>query len=89
MVIYSIGSDQCLRHPCGINAQCHETASGFECSCALGCYGDAHQVCICDGGDLCRDTSCGVNAACRIHENQPQCYCPPQFPIGDPMHACK
>lgn len=72
-----------------MNAKCRETLNGFECTCDPGCHGDPHQACICDGGELCKDMRCGVNAACRIYKNQPQCYCPSNYPSGDPMHACE
>lgn len=42
-----------------------------------------------EGGDLCRNFPCGVNAACRVHNNQPQCYCPPNSPSGDPDKLCE
>lgn len=82
--------DECLKRPCGQNAKCKETFDGYMCSCLPGCYGDPHRGCSCDraGQVSCTVTDCGVNAACRIQDNQPQCYCPPEFPLGDPLHAC-
>lgn len=82
----------CARNPCGENARCREVNDGFECSCAPGCVGDPRSGCICGGQqvNLCADQSCGQNAACRVlNHNEPECYCPPEFPNGDPYIECK
>lgn len=65
---------------------------GYECSCASGCVGDPRSGCICGGQqvNLCAEQSCGHNAACRVlNHNEPECYCPPEFPNGDPYIECK
>lgn len=91
MVILS-GADQCLRNPCGDNAKCRDTQGGFECTCVSGCTGDPYRGCLCLGPqtDLCRDKHCGVNAACRVVNNRdPECYCPNNYPAGNPYIECK
>lgn len=86
------GGDQCLRNPCGDNAKCRDTQGGFECTCVSGCTGDPYRGCLCQGPqtDLCRDKHCGVNAACRVVNNRdPECYCPSNYPAGNPYIECK
>ncbi|KAK3931322.1 Fibrillin-1, partial [Frankliniella fusca] len=85
------GGEECLRNPCGENARCRDVAGGFECSCAPGCRGDPYRGCVCEASlrDLCRDVRCGVNADCRVVNGlQAQCYCPPNYPSGDPLKEC-
>lgn len=82
----------CARNPCGDNARCRDVVGGFECSCAPGCVGDPRKGCIC--GDhlmnVCANKQCGKNAACRVlNHDEPECYCPPEYPNGDPYSSCK
>lgn len=86
------GGDQCLRNPCGDNAKCRDTQGGFECTCVSGCTGDPYRGCLCQGPptDLCRDKHCGVHAACRVvNGRDPECYCPSDYPAGNPYIECK
>lgn len=82
----------CARNPCGNNARCRDVIGGYECSCAPGCVGDPRKGCIC--GDhlmnVCANQQCGKNAACRVlNQDEPECYCPPEYPNGDPYTSCK
>lgn len=82
----------CLRNPCGENARCRDMSDGaFECSCPPNCIGDAMKNCICESRliNLCKEKHCGVNAACRILNQKAECYCPDNFPSGDPFIECK
>jgi len=82
----------CAKNPCGENARCREMPGGYECSCMSGCVGDPRKGCVCDGEQVnaCHNQPCGINAACRIrNNNEPECYCPPQNPNGDPYIECK
>lgn len=82
----------CLRNPCGENAVCREVAGGYECLCAQGCVGDPKRGCFCDGQQVnaCANQRCGLNAACRVlGQNEPECYCPSDYPSGDPYVQCK
>lgn len=86
------GGDQCLRNPCGDNAKCRDIQGGFKCTCVPGCTGDPYRGCLCQGPqtDFCRDKHCGVNAACRVVNNrEPECYCPNNYPSGNPYIECK
>lgn len=74
------------------NCRCTNVPGGYECSCAPGCMGDPDRGCVCDGElvNLCRDHPCGLNAQCRMTPGDiPQCYCPVNFPSGDPYVQCK
>lgn len=85
-------SDECVRNPCGENSRCRDIPGGFECSCAPGCIGDPYRGCVCEGqlSNLCRNKQCGVNAGCRVVNNKDaQCYCPPKYPVGDPLVDCE
>lgn len=82
----------CLSNPCGGNTRCRNVPGGFECSCAPGCVGDPRNGCVCGEHhvNICAGQACGVNAACRvINHNEPECYCPPENPSGDPYRECK
>lgn len=86
------GEEPCLKNPCGENTKCRDISTGFECSCAPGCIGDPYEGCQCNEPliNLCKDKLCGVNADCRVMNGKiPQCYCPNEYPIGDPTIECK
>lgn len=89
-VIFS-GLNSCAHNPCGQNTKCHNVQGGYECSCVPGCSGDPHRGCLCQEPliDSCRDLRCGINAACKTINNKPVCYCPPTYPLGDPLVQCK
>jgi hypothetical protein len=85
-------ADECLRNPCGENAKCRDLTNGFECSCINGCQGDAYKGCVCEEAkiNLCSSVRCGFNSKCRISSSgSPECYCPLEFPLGDPSSGCK
>lgn len=83
----------CSRHPCGANTRCRDFIGGHECTCLPGCVGDdPRRGCVCSGDrvNICSEQPCGTNAACRVlNENEPECYCPPEYPNGDPYRECK
>lgn len=82
----------CLQNPCGENAICKELVGGYECQCHDGCVGDPKKGCVCDGKqvNICHSQSCGTNALCRVLNHvEPECYCPPEYPAGDPYIQCK
>lgn len=82
----------CASNPCGINSRCSEVPGSYECSCMEGCIGDAQKGCVCEDHlvNACHDQPCGLNAACRVlQHNEAQCYCPDEFPNGDPYVHCK
>lgn len=84
-------NEQCSKNPCGENAKCKDTANGYMCSCAPGCVGDPLKSCKCQGPlqNLCKDKLCGANADCRVVNGKTaQCYCPEEYPIGDPTIEC-
>lgn len=86
------GSEECLRNPCGENSKCKDLPGGFECSCLPGCVGDAYRGCVCDRHlvDLCKNKLCGVRAQCKVvNGKSAQCFCPAEFPSGDPTIECK
>uniref|UniRef100_A0A1A9ZCQ3 EGF-like domain-containing protein n=1 Tax=Glossina pallidipes TaxID=7398 RepID=A0A1A9ZCQ3_GLOPL len=81
----------CASNPCGINSRCSEVPGSYECSCMEGCIGDAQKGCVCEDHlvNACHDQPCGLNAACRVlQHNEAQCYCPDEFPNGDPYVHC-
>lgn len=87
-----IGQEECLKNPCGENTKCRDIIGGYECSCLPGCVGDPQRGCVCDGQlvNLCKGKLCGVNADCRVVNGKTaQCYCPSQYPKGDPTIECK
>jgi hypothetical protein len=82
----------CKTNPCGENAVCKEVPAGYECMCAENCVGDPKKGCLCRENivNSCEGQSCGENALCRtINNDQPECYCPHNYPIGDPYVQCK
>lgn len=82
----------CLKNPCGENARCRELPGGYECSCAPGCIGDPRKGCVCDGQqvNICHNQPCGINALCRVrNHDEPECYCPSEYPSGDPYTECE
>lgn len=82
----------CNNNPCGANTRCRNVQGGFECSCSPGCVGDPRNGCVCGDNrvNICAGQPCGRNAACRvINHNEPECYCPPENPHGDPYTECK
>lgn len=85
--------EECSKNPCGENASCRDVTPGvFECVCLPGCAGDAYQGCICENKliNLCKSKLCGVKAQCRVvNGKEAQCYCPSEFPHGDPTIECK
>lgn len=84
--------EECAKNPCGENTSCKDVSGGYECICLPGCTGDALRGCVCEDHlvDLCRNKLCGTNAQCRVvNGKNAQCYCPPEFPIGDPTIECK
>lgn len=86
------GSDSCLYNPCGENAKCKDVHGGYECICLPGCSGDPLKGCLCEAlrTDYCKNTVCGINAHCKLADNKrTQCYCPTEFPLGDPNVQCK
>lgn len=86
------GGAACLKNPCGENARCRDfNEGGFECSCPPNCIGDPTKKCICEIKlvNLCKEKHCGINAACRILNQKAECYCPDNFPSGDPFIECK
>lgn len=81
----------CARNPCGNNARCRDITEGYECTCPPGCIGDARIACDCgvEQKNVCAHQPCGLNAACRVlNQAEPQCYCPPEYPNGDPYTEC-
>lgn len=81
----------CANNPCGLNSKCTEVPGGYECTCMEGCMGDPHRGCVCQDHQVnaCHDQPCGLNAACRVLEqNEAQCYCPEDFPNGNPYIQC-
>lgn len=92
--VHSTGVNKCSTNPCGENTRCQDVHDSFECTCLPGCSGDPLRGCICEGSasrtDYCKNTICGTNAQCRLQNTgDPQCYCPPEFPIGDPNVHCE
>ncbi len=86
-----VGKETCLSNPCGENTKCQDLAEGYECTCLPGCSGDPVKGCLCGAlrVDYCKNTICGTNALCRLQSGgEPQCYCPPEFPVGDPNVHC-
>ncbi len=88
--------DDCATNPCGPNAFCENRVGGFQCTCNPGCSGDpsdGSRGCTCprhNWQDACKRVSCGRNAKCRANfQGQPACYCPTEFPDGDPRVECK
>lgn len=84
--------EECLRNPCGENTKCKDLPGGFECSCQPGCVGDAYRGCVCDAKlvNLCKNKLCGVRAQCRVTDGKSaQCFCPAEYPSGDPTIECK
>lgn len=82
----------CSRNPCGQNTRCQDVEGGYKCTCLPGCTGDPTKGCLCEAlrTDYCKNQICGTNALCRLHNGRdPQCYCPPDFPVGDPNIHCK
>jgi hypothetical protein len=68
-----------------------DVVGGFECKCIPGCSGDPDRGCICQDTliDLCLGVKCGLNAVCRTLPNKFECYCPKEYPLGDPYAKCK
>ncbi len=83
--------DDCAGNPCGINAVCENRVSGHHCKCNPGCTGDATVRCECPRpDDGCKNHKCGEKARCRLNYlSQPVCYCPSDYPKGDPDVACQ
>ncbi len=88
--------DDCATNPCGPNAFCEDRVGGHQCSCNPGCTGDPSdgvRGCKCprhNWDQVCKRVSCGRNAKCRAnYQGRPECYCPPEFPEGDPRKECK
>lgn len=88
----------CKSNPCGPDAVCEEVPAGFQCKCPALCTArdnDPRNGCVCIGDTVisCDGHSCGFNAKCRIttlgNQEVPQCYCPPEFPFGNPAERCK
>lgn len=88
----TIVTSKCAKNPCGTNSVCKDLVDGYECLCMDGCYGDAEKGCIC-GGDqttTCSLHTCGKNALCHeTSQGYPECYCPSNYPYGDPYSECK
>lgn len=88
----SLGTTTCSRNPCGQNTRCKDVEGGYKCTCLPGCTGDPLKGCLCEAlrTDYCKNLICGTNALCRLHNDRdPQCYCPPEFPVGDPNVLCE
>ncbi|CAH0390731.1 unnamed protein product [Bemisia tabaci] len=84
-------ADRCARNPCGENTRCRDVNNGYECSCLPGCSGDPLKGCNCETNrlDACSGHVCGKNALCRMTSgSEPECYCPLEFPVGDPDSEC-
>lgn len=86
------GDAACLKNPCGINARCRDMPDAtYECSCPPNCIGDANKNCVCEIKliNLCKEKHCGINAVCRIVQDRAECYCPNNYPSGNPIVECK
>lgn len=86
-----VSSSKCSKNPCGNNSVCKDLLEGYECKCMDGCYGDAEKGCICgdDHTTICSEHQCGNNALCHLsEEGVPECYCPQNYPYGNPSIEC-
>lgn len=86
------GNEECLKNPCGKNTKCRDLEAGFECTCLPGCIGDPYRGCDCEGHlvNLCKNKLCGVKAQCKVvNAKIAQCFCPAEYPSGDPTIECK
>ena len=83
--------DECQANPCGANAVCKDTVGSFTCTCNPGCIGDAVKGCLCTAAsiDPCSNAGCGINAECRTDGERGVCYCPSNYPSGNPRVECK
>ena len=87
--------NECLTNPCGANAVCTDSVGSYTCTCQTGCVGDPKKGCLCTTsstvGNPCDNIKCGTNALCRIEPgtDKPVCYCPSNYPGGDPRVSCK
>lgn len=83
----------CAGSSCGPNSQCHDLpGGGVKCMCQQGCVGSPITGCLCTGNAVnpCLNKQCGERAVCSVNaQHQPECHCPPDFPIGDPVNECK
>lgn len=82
--------DQCQPNPCGANSRCIDLVGSFDCKCDSGCQGNARQGCTCPPVEVdgCHFKICGPNAQCRSENGVGKCYCPQQFPHGNPDQSC-
>lgn len=60
----------CYTEPCQNNATCNNTDDGFDCTCALGYYGD-----VCSERDHCIPNPCFNNATCSHNSTDFKCNC--------------
>ena len=60
----------CRSEPCQNNATCNNTDGGFNCTCALGYYGD-----LCSERDHCIPNPCLNNATCNRNSTDFKCSC--------------
>ena len=87
--------NECLTNPCGPNAVCTDTVGSYKCTCQPGCVGDPKKGCLCTApstvGNPCSNVKCGTYAQCRVEPGTDQavCYCPPNYPSGNPRVACQ
>ena len=89
--------NECLNDPCADKAVCINTLGSFTCKCMQHCEGDPYRTgCTCPSDqvfDPCSVSTCGVNAKCRPKHSTTtlvaECYCPSEYPSGDPLIRCK
>jgi hypothetical protein len=83
--------NECLTNPCGANAVCTDNVGSYTCTCSPGCIGDPIRGCLCTAPstiDPCADSGCGLHAQCRVEGSRPVCFCPPNYPSGNPRVEC-